>query len=495
MPQFIDVSTEIRSGGALASDIGRTLLLSNIQAPSDYTDSVALARLLGHTVYNSSDDIDDSTLSDAAEVYFGQDPYPKSLIVGYRYSTAKVNIAIGVRSESVSDIASLGDDAGASLRINEVAGSAGDGDFNSVASFEGATDDNTEADIALQELIRSFTGHATATVTFDSTNQVFVIVSSGSFGSGFAGAVAEAYGLTGAKIFNATPANETYGAALSRLDNAGADFGWVVPATTITNAGGSTDAITAMGNWVNARNKLMVFDSFGPATLTSGETTSVGATVSALKQNRVSAIYNGPSIDHKAIGYTALFSAVDYRGINTIRSGAHKQIQGVTANEFTDAQIEELERKRINYYRKDGSRSYTREGWTFGTWIDVQAFANWFNDAAETEVYNVLAGSDVPQHDSDGSIREALITICEIAVANGALASGTVSARTKGDIISVTGSQSFTGFLPSGYMIYAPSYTDQSSADRNARKAVRHTVWMTARGFVNSVDIRAILQP
>ena len=495
MPDFIDVSTEIRSGGALASDIGRTLLLSTIAAPTDYSDSATLRRQLGHTVYNSADNIHDSALEDAASVYFGQDPYPKSLIVGYRYSTAKVNIAIGTPVTSVSDIASLGDNAGNSLRINEVAGTAADGDFNSVTAFTGSSNDATEADNQLQILLRTFTGAAAATVTFDSTNNVFVLASASSFGSGFAGAVAEAFGLINAEIFTATAANESYGSALTRLDNRGSDFGWVVPATTITNAGGSADAIQAMGNWVNTRNKLMVFDSFGPATLTTNEDSSVGATISALKQNKVSAIYNGPSIDHKAVGYTALFSAVDYRGINTVRSGSHKQIQGTTANELTDAQVTELERKRINYYRKDGSLSYTREGWTFGTWMDVQAFGNWFNDAAQTEIYNVLSNSDIPQHDSDGSIRQALTTICELAIVNGALAPGNVSARTKGDIISVTGSNNFGGYLPSGYLIYAPSYANQSTADRNARKAVKHTVWMTARGFVNSVDIRAILQP
>ena len=494
MADFLDVSTEIRSGGALASDIGRTLLLSRSGVPTDYTDSKDVRRILGFTEHTSTDDISDSDLEDPADVYFGQDPYPRALLIGYRLNTGVNHIAVGTKVGAITNISGLGDNAGDGLLINGVAMPDGDGDFSGVMAKDGSTDAG-DGDHALETLINAASGYSGVVVYYDTAEDVYVITSSNSFGAGFSGPVAKAYGLDDATIYPAIADNETYAAALTRLDNQGADFGWVVPATSIVDDSAAAAALRSMAGWVNARNKAMVFDSFGAGPLVTNESVSDTAIISALKQNRVGAIYNGAVIDHKAIGYVALFSAVNYLGTQTIISGSHKKIQGVTANKFTATEKTELQRKRVNYYEQDGGLTYTREGWTFGTWMDVQAFANWFNGRVELELFNTLAEADVAQSDDDLSIVQALTTVCELAVQNGAIGPGDLSPRSRGDVISVTDDQDFEGFLPRGYYIWKGKYKDQSSADRTARKSVAHTIWMVGRGFVNAADIRAIFQP
>ena len=493
MADFLDISTEIRSGGALASDIGRTLYLSRAaSAPIDYSDSKAVARILGFTEHTSTDTLADAGLNAPAGVYFGQDPYPRSLLTGYRLDVATPHVAIGGRAGTTGDIDALGPAAGAGLQINGVAGAAADGDFDGVDSYTGGT---TPADDALETLIQSIGGRTGATVSFDAAENVFVITSNVSFGAGFSGDVARAFGLDAATIYPAIGLDEGYDEALTRLTTLGADFGWLVPATSIVDDANAEDSITALAAWINARDKSMVFDAFGAGVLVAEEVSSVPAVVSARKQNRIAAIYNGPVIDHKAIGYAALFSSVNYLGVRTVRSGAHKQIQGVTANRLSAAEKRELTRKRINYYEADGARTFTREGWTFGTWIDVQAFANWFNGAVEQEMYTTLTERDVEQNDRDLSLKQAIASVCEIAVTNGAISPGELDPRSRGDVISVTGNQNFRGYLPRGYFVYAPSYNSQTRTDRNLRRAVQHTVWLHGTGFVNSADLRAIFQP
>lgn len=494
MADFLSVQTNIQSGGALASDIGRTLLLQTAAAPTEFTDAVAIRRALGATEYNSTTDVPSGGLNDGATVYFGQDPYPRALLIASRFSTAHHHIAIGTTPKPVTDITALGENAGDRLLINGNAMPAASGDFNTVADYGGSTDAN-DADHALETLINASDGFSGVAVIFDSANNVFIITSPNSFGAGFSGDVAEAYGLTGAQIFPAVPANESYSAALTRISNAGAEFGWVVPHTNIVNAGGSADALRAMAGWVNSRNKMMIFDSFGAGPLVSDESASDVSVISALKQKRVGAIYNGPVIDYKALGYTAFFSAVNYRGAGTVVSGAHKQIQGTTANSLTPAAKTELQRKRVNYYEADGALTFTRTGWSFGTWIDAQAFANWFNDAVITEIVNTLQSSEVGQVDTDVSLVEAVNTICGLGVINGAIAPGALDAEAVGNIRNVVGNPSFPADLPAGYYVHQGSYADQSRSDRNARKATPINVWMTGRGFVNEVDLVATFQP
>ena len=494
MTDFLRVSTEIRSGGALASDIGRTLLLSRSAAPTDYTDSKEVRRILGCTEYTSTDNVDDSSLQDPTDVYFGQNPYPRALLIGYRLNVSVNHVAVGTKVGNISNISGLGDNVGDQLLINGQITPDASGDFGSVANKDGSTD-NADADHALETLINADSRFAGVVVYYDSDEDVYTLVSSTSFGAGFSGEIAKAYGLDDATIYPAIVANETYAAALTRLDSLGADFGWVVPSASIVDDSGAEVALRSIAGWVNARDKNLVFDAFGAGPLVTNESSSVPAIISALKQNKVGSIYNGPIIQHAAIGYTALFSAVNYLGINTIISGAHKKIQGVTAIQFTAAEKAELARKRINYYEQDGALNFTREGWSFGTWMDVQAFANWLNGRVETELFNTLADKDVKQSDADIALVQAIETVCELAVQNGAIGAGTLSARSKGDVISVTGNQNFSGFLPRGYFIYAAPYGKQTTGDRNARKSVQHTVWMVGLGFVNSVDIRIIFQP
>jgi len=494
MPHFLDVESKILSGGSQAANTGQSLLLSTrASAPTDYTDAQVLRRLLGFTTHASSSTIEDAGLTDAADIYFGQDPYPQNLVIGYRYDAATSHVAIGGTPGSVSDISSLGATAQSGLVINGVRSTTAL-DLSAVTSYD-TGNDQTDAANQLTAGINALSTMSGMTVAYDSDANVFIVYGSSSFGAGFSGAVAEAYGLNKATIYPAISANETPSAALNRLENAGASFNWVVPSEDIVTNGNASTWIRSMANWVNARSKNMIFDSYGADVLVSDEDTSVDAVISALKQNNVGAIYNGAVIDHKGLGYTAIFSAVNYEGANTVVSGSHKTIQGTTPVKLTEDQRAELERKRINYYEAQGGFNFTRAGWTFGTWIDSSAFANWFNQRAKDEVIRTLLRRDVNQIDSDSAVLQAIESVCELAVNNGAIGAGFAQPDMLSDIRTTIGNADFNAFLPNGYYVWKASYADQTISQREARDSVPYYVWLIGRGFVNNVDIKITLQP
>lgn len=496
MPEFVKTTARILQGGTIASNTGQTLLLGRHNAPTDFTSAETLRRIVGFETHTSDASIEDSNFDDPAAVYFQQNPYPQNLVTGYRLNGAVNHIAIGTSPASVSDIASLGSAGQAGLIVNGAVATAAL-DFTSVDSYDGTDGDASEASHVLQTGINALTTHSGVVVYYDSDDGLFIVVSPNSFGAGFSGSVAEAFGLNDATIYPAIPANEGYDDALQRIDNGGAEFDFVVPGTAIVQDAQAFTALREMANWVSGatRNKMMIYDSYGTDVLVSNETTSVDARLSALKQDNVAAIYNGAVIDHKAIGYTAIFSAVDYEGDNTVISGAHQQIQGTTPTSLDIDATNELERKRINYYHIKKGRSYTREGWSYGTWIDAAAFANWFVNKANGDMQDALIQGNVRQRDTSNEVLNALLGVCELAVDNGMLAPGFASPEMLSDIRKTTKNPNFSSHLPGGYHVWKEPYSNLTDSQRAARQSVSYEAWGVGAGFVNDVEFNFNFQP
>ena len=486
---FIDASVQIRQAGAPASDIGRTLLLQHAPAQPTLTDAESIRKQLGFRVYMSAaafeQDVSDEGLRGAATAYFSQIPYPKALVLGYRQAVAHNHIAVGSTPDTASAIEALGDDV--TLTV----------DGTAIANFD-LDAKNTYADQATEiaTKINADSRYTGVTCTYDTTNRAFILVSPASWGTGFSGALAEALGLDTAEVYPLVGASEPAGSALSRLDNRGADFGWVLPSDDIVNSTDATTDLTAMANWVSSRQgRQMIFDVFGNDVLSPNESTTTAAQISLLKQNNVAAIYNGATLQHAAAAYIAIFSGINFNGVNTLRSGANKVLQGIRSVELTSTQKEELRRKRINYYEKTGQVSLTREGWSFGTWIDAAYLANWIRNTAQGEILNAMTSGEIKQIDGDDQVLQAISSVLNTAVANGGIRSGTASAQMIADIRSRTGDSDLSDFLPRGYYVWRPSYSTQLQADRDARKSVPHYVWMLGSGFVNSVEFSGVFEP
>ena len=332
---------------------------------------------------------------------------------------------------------------------------------------------------------------AGATVTVNDDRLVVNIPVGVVVGDGFVDSpAARTLGLFGSnvRVLDEVAAAETIPQALTRIEGADNSFYFVVPDAGI--AAVEADAL-AVANWVAARPRYHGFvDLAGLDVLVANEATSIGAQLSALQQKNVAGIYNGGSIDHKALAYAGVFSHVNFEQPNSIITGKFKTLRGTTANVLPPEARAELTRKRINYYVQRGQLADTEEGTNFTTWIDVTFWLAWFQNAVQVAVYNQLRAGRNPQTEPGVSaIVEAIQGIGEQGVRNGGIAPNQVTPQTRQDIIDATGNVQFDGYLAAGYFIHSGAVSEQSQANREARKSPPITVWAKGSGAIHSVDI------
>ena len=180
-----------------------------------------------------------------------------------------------------------------------------------------------------------------------------------------------------------------------------------------------------------------------------------------------------------------------------------RQLPGTLADDITATQKAELDRKMCNYYvplfatGSPGANSYM-PGTTFksGVWQDVRYWLDWLVNAIQVDVFNLLyAAPRVPQTEPGiTAIQEVIEAACKQGVDNGGIAPGTLSAANILDVKQTTGNLDFDGYLPKGYLIYAPPLSEQSQADRELRKSTPFKVWLKGSGAIHFVEIDLIFE-
>ena len=485
----VSISATISPTAAISTDFGRTLYLGS--EGTVYTTRAAAHRIRGLSfqAFANARGIADAGWpvghQQAANTYFQQNPFPRTLLLASVNTAAQPSFVFGrAVTPTEAQINALGNSA--AFTLNGVAISV---DLSTAATLAGATS-------ALVSAINgnaAFSGVSGAVVD----GAIEFAIPGVNLETGFAaGTAANLLGLAGngVDVLGSLDA-ETVVQALDRLENSNTVYYYlVVDPALITDAA----TATAIANWVNARTRQIFVDLTGEGTLTAGETTSIGATLFALGQNRVTGIWSDTT-DHKALSFAARFSSIDFNQPNSLITGKFKLLPGTTPDRLTTTQREELDRKRINYFRRvgpGGSLSETGEGTSFGTWIDVQSWVDWFQTAIETDVYNLLRGSPrIPQTgEGVSALRNSIVGVCERGVRNGGIAPNDVSPEMALDIRQSTGNAQFDGFLSLGYLVWVGTLADQSQADRVARKAPPFKVWVKGSGAVHFVEISAAFE-
>ena len=123
-----------------------------------------------------------------------------------------------------------------------------------------------------------------------------------------------------------------------------------------------------------------------------------------------------------------------------------------------------------------------------GTFFDERHGLDWWQDAVQNAVYNLLYQSTtkVPQTNAGISlIANTVAAVCEEAINNGLLANESLPWNT-----SPVGELQ-TGNTIDGYYIYQPPISSQNQADREARKAPTLQVALKLAGAVHSADVIA----
>ena len=104
--------------------------------------------------------------------------------------------------------------------------------------------------------------------------------------------------------------------------------------------------------------------------------------------------------------------------------------RGVTAVVYTDAQAAELDRKRMNYYRKYSAvAEETVNGWTFGQWGNTQYFADLLRHALLLAIFRAKKNPKIVPWAPSGvaRLRVAVRDVLDLAKAGGFIVPGQAS--------------------------------------------------------------------
>jgi len=475
----VQVTARITPSIESSRDFGVTLLLDSV---ADVVTAQARARAIRAVgVYTKAADVTTAgyaaAVTDAAGVYFQQDPYPKDLVIGTVIKTAQPTLIFGDTSEATTqtDIRAL---ATAAIVLNGVSVNV---------NFSTATDLASAATL-IANALNSNAAFNGVSIDAEGSKLTVQVPATIAITTGFTGTAAETLGLAGdAVVFvGRIAAAETIAVALARIEAAQDDFYWVGVTSAISTVRNDIDAVAT---WVAAaEGKQLIFDVTGDDVLVANESSSIGAFMSAKRQNSVSAIYGD---DDKGIGYCGIFSSVNFEIPGGQITGKFKTIQGTEADDLTTAQLAELDRKRINHYTK-----YTAQGTSFGTWIDSQYWIDWFSDTLRREVEQMFLANGVIPYTTAGAeaVRDTIIGVCEQGVSNGGIAPNTVSPALRAEIARITGNTDFDGYLSTGYLVHVEPVSDQTQADRSNRVGPGVKVFVKGAGAIHELAIDVTLE-
>lgn len=179
--------------------------------------------------------------------------------------------------------------------------------------------------------------------------------------------------------------------------------------------------------------------------------------------------------------------SVDFTAQNSTINLMYKQEPGVIAEDLTTGQAGTLQAKRCNVFASyDNGTTLLQYGVMSGpAYFDEIQGLDWFQNAVQTECFNVLYTSTtkIPQTDAGvNQLTNACGAACNAAVNNGLAAPGVWNGPSFGSL--QTGQ-----YLKEGFYVFAPSVDTQSQSDRDARIAPPIQIALKLAGAINTVDV------
>jgi hypothetical protein len=493
LDNVVTVSDSIEAVGVLRREFGIGLFFTNDTTLGTGSNRVA--------VYSNFTDLS-TTFAEGSEPYkagnawFEQSPFPRNLVVGrWIDSDVAARLIGGSVSTSVSAFAALAATAYFAITIDNVAYDVNP-DLTAVASY---------SDVATAVQNALTTGGASVSVTYDSTISGFRVVS-GSTGSSstLSYAVPPATGVDLGVLMSLSSSTasqldqggdaETISEAINAILALNDSWYFFILDNTLF----SQDNLNSVSNYIETGRYMFAAQTSESTVLVTGETSSVSYQLFQEQLQRTWMTYSGSADEYKGASIAARFSSVNFDSANSVITAKFKSLPGQTPDNLTLTQVNELERKRVNYYTNFSTDEIYSEGTCFNNsvYIDVKYALDWFVNAIQVDVYDLLRGSGrVPQTDAgEASIVSVIDGVCRQALTNGMIAPGVVSEVMTSDIIATTGNTSFDGNLNKGYLIWSQPTSAQSQADRAARKATAKKLWLKSSGAIHFVDISILLE-
>ncbi len=494
---IVNVNASIITGGLLRREFGITLFVTK----DDTLPSNDPLRIYSGIDDVASDFADTSAPYLAAQVYFAQEPYPKNFMVGRWLHENTSAILTGGTLPSLPTLTAI-TDGSLELEGEQVTGM----DFSSAVSY---------SDIAnVVETQINASAAPTVTVTYDATS-TSLIVTTVATGSGITLTYASSAG-TGTDVSDtlaldsATAISLTQGADGQTIQEAMENFqdlNDIFYFITLDPIDKDTQTVIDLSTWVFDRAYIYYAESSDAQTLVTDDLTSNFALLFAQQSRRTSGDYTpalstNPALyaDNIAVSSAARLSSVNFDGTDTLINPGLKNRPLIFPSTLTTSQETELDRKLVNRLTPvgGGTTSPTIEnkyfwGYSFenGVWIDITYAIDWFVNAVQVDVFDLLSESDrIPQTiEGQTQVVEVIRGICDQAIRNGMIAPGELSAVATNSVKTITGNSAFNGVLSAGYLIYPQPLSTLSESNRIARKLPPFYVWLKGSGAVNYIDI------
>lgn len=224
-----------------------------------------------------------------------------------------------------------------------------------------------------------------------------------------------------------------------------------------------------------------------PDALVSTATDDIAAKLKAAKYSRTFVQYSTSSKYASASLFGRAFT-VDFTGNNTAITLKFKQEPGVTYETLTTSQAAALDSKNCNvyvYYAND--TAIIQQGvMANGDFFDERHGLDWLQDYIQTNLFNLLYTSTTKIPQTESGVTQLITNVessLEQAANNGLVAAGVWNGGALGQI-------STGDTLTKGYYVYATPLTQQSQADREARKSPLIQCAIKLAGAIHYADVQ-----
>lgn len=274
---------------------------------------------------------------------------------------------------------------------------------------------------------------------------------------------------------------ESISKALVSITELTQEFYGIYNCETMTN-----DELLEFHEWIVSSE----FDRIGAYTATKDSEIEYSETnplysIAKMNSGRMMAQYNKTGQKHAVVQLLIEATSVVWTGSNTAKTNKFKQQPLVISDASITTNIaDKCDALGINYYTDVRSYNMVAEGEMLGgEWIDVTVFKDVFLDYIQVEAFNFIARNNVPQTD-DGqqALIGALLIVADMFKRNGSLATGTWT-------LSGIGNLKTGDYVEDGYYFYSDPFSEQTTADREARKSMPVNVALKYSGFMHSADI------
>ena len=412
----------------------------------------------------------------AAALYFGQTPRPQQLMIG-RWANAATSAELvgGILTDAEKEITRWKAVTSSGMEITV----SGGVEIVQNADFSGCTNLNAVAEVINAQL-------KTAKIAY--TGERFVVKSTNTGESeslGWAtGDLAPMLKLDQAQALSPTDGQDAEGAveAVQALaDFSGAWYGCMFAASTMPQ---EADYL-AVAEFIEGASitRLFGITETDARILDAVYTQDIASKLKALNRRRTCVQYS-PNPYAIASLFGRAFS-VNFAANRSTITIMYKQEPGVAPSVITETQAQTLKTKRCNVFTQYlNDTAILQYGVMSGqAYFDEMHGLDWFADALQTELYNLLYQSKtkIPQTDAgQNQLVNCCAAVCGEAINNGLAAPGKWNADGFGQL--ERGDE-----LP-GFYIYTPPMAEQPQSTREQRIAPPIQIALKLAGAIHEID-------